>query len=135
MRFLQKKSNTVEAFLSFIADVVARAGFEIGTITTDEDSEFDGRFQEEIGKLEIYHELTPPGTPQYNGVVERALGLLMETSVAMLKTVEEGYSTKLWEEAMSIACDISSVSVTTENEDGVPPFQKWHGAPCSLDGI
>ena len=42
--------------------------------------------------------------------------------MAMLKTMEEGYSPKLWAEAMSMACDISNVSATTEKEGDVSPF-------------
>ena len=84
---------------------------------------------------EIYHEITPLGTPQYNGVAESALSLLKEKSVAMLETMKKVYSPKLWAEAMSMACDMSNVSATTANGSGVLPFEKWHEAWCSLDGI
>ncbi|CAN0214162.1 unnamed protein product, partial [Ascophyllum nodosum] len=84
------------------------ASLKIGTIRKDEGGEFEGRFQEELDKLEIYHEFTLPGTPQYSGIVERVLGLLKVNLVAMLRLIEEGYRPKLWAEAMSMACDMSN---------------------------
>ena len=107
----------------------------IGTIRTYEEYEIEGKFQEELDKLEIYHEPTPPSTPQYNGVAEKVLRLLKEKSVAMLETMEGAYSSKLWAESMRVARGMSNISATTVNEVGVSPFEKWHGAPSSLDGI
>ena len=106
----------------------------IETIGTYED-EIEGKFQEKLDKLEIYSKLTPPGTPQYNGVAEKVLRLLKEKSVVMLETMEGAYSSKLWAESKRVARGLSNISATTVNEVGVSPFEKCYEAPCSLDGI
>ena len=36
--------------------------------------------------------------------------------MAVFETMEEGYSSKLWAEAMKMACDMSSINTTTANE-------------------
>ena len=61
--------------------------------------------------------------PQHNGVIESALGLLKEPSVAMLDIVEEECSPKLWARAMIMACGMPNVSATAANEGGVSPLR------------
>ena len=127
-----KKSQMVAALMSFIANVTTPARLMIGTIKTYREGKPEGRFQK---KLDICHKLTPPGTSQYDGVAERVLSFLKQKPVAIMETVEEGYSPKLWAEAMSTACNKTNASTTTKNEMGVLPFEKGHGAPCSPHGI
>lgn len=81
------------------------------------------------------HEHTAPGTPQWNRVAERALGLLKERNVAMLEKMSEGGTHKLWAAAMSISGDPGNACVTTANMDGTPAYEKWHGKPFNLSGI
>ena len=37
----------------------------------------------------ITHEHTPPDTPQYNGVAERALGRLREKALTLMKELDD----------------------------------------------
>ena len=85
------------------------AGLKIRMMRTDEGGDFKGRFQEELDKLEIHYELPPPGTPQYIGVAERALGLLKEKSLAILETMGDRYSPKLGQglRALRVTCRTS----------------------------
>ena len=82
----------------------ARAQFtvqwlDIGAIRTDEGGEFEGEFQRLLVELSIKHEHTHPDTPKYNGVAERALGLLREKTIAMMQGFSVGADDKLWAEA------------------------------------
>ena len=52
------------------------AGIKVGTVRNDGGGEFEGEFQSLLQELGIKRETTPPHTPQYNGVMERELGLL-----------------------------------------------------------
>ena len=73
---LKKKSDAAAALRNIITEYIVSAGFKIGSIRTEEGGEFEGEFQQVLDSHDITHELTPPDTPQYNGVAERALGLL-----------------------------------------------------------
>ena len=66
---LQKtKSSTVEALMSFIADVATPARLKIGMIRTGKQGESEDRFKKKLKLLGIYHELTLSGTPHDNVV-------------------------------------------------------------------
>ena len=80
----------------------------------------------------ITHEFIPPDTPQYNGVAERALGLLREKSIAMPQEMTVAASGRLWAEALNHACDMSNMCVTSSLEGGTSPYEKWYGRKPSL---
>ena len=73
-----KKSDTTAALLSLIADHITPQKLSIKCVRTDNCGKFEGEIQREQDGRSITHEHTPPDTPQYNGVAERALGLLRE---------------------------------------------------------
>ena len=70
-----KSSNTTAALLSLIADYFTPQKLSIKCVRMDNGGEFEGKIQHELDRRSITHEHTPPDTPQYNGVAERALGL------------------------------------------------------------
>lgn len=73
-------------------------------------------------------EHNPPGTSQYNGVAERASGLMKEKAVAILEDVTEGSNDdKLLAEPMGMACDMSYICITTANEGGMSSYRIWYG--------
>ena len=76
VKFVKKKRNTMAALLSLIAVYITPQKLSVKCVRTDNGGEFEGEFQRELDRRRITHEHTPPDTPQYNGVVERALGLL-----------------------------------------------------------
>ena len=78
VKFVKKKSDTTAALLSLIEDYITPQKLSIKCIRTDYGGEFEKEFQRELDRRSITHEHTPPDTPQYNGVVERALGRLRE---------------------------------------------------------
>ena len=78
VKFVKKKSNTTAALLSLIADCIIPQKLSIKCVQTDNGGKFKGEFKRELDRRSITHEHTPPDTPQYNGVAERALGLLRD---------------------------------------------------------
>ena len=75
VKFVKKKSDTTAALLSLIADYITPQKLSIECVRTDIGGKFEGEFQRKLDRRSITHEHTPPDTPQYNGVAERALGL------------------------------------------------------------
>ena len=100
VRFL-KKSDALAALRNTIAEYITPAGLKIGTIQTDEGGKFEGEFQQVLHSHGITHGFTLPDTPQYNGVAERALGLLREKSIPMLQEMTVAASDRLWAEALN----------------------------------
>ena len=82
----------------------------------------------------ITHELTPPDTPQYKMVAERALGLLREKSIAMLQ-MTVATSDRLRDEALNYAYDTSNMCVTSPVEGGTSTYEKWYDRKQSLQHL
>ena len=135
VRFLKKKSDAAAALRNIIAEYNTPSGLKIGAIRTDEGGEFEGEFQRVLDSFGINHEFTPPDTPQYNGVAERALGLLREKSIAMLQEMTVAASDRLWAEAMNYACDMSNMCVTSSLGGDTSPYEKWYGEKPSLQHV
>ena len=127
IRFLKHKSDAAKELRELVAEHIAPAGIKIGTVRTDGGGEFEGEFQSLLKELGIKRETTPPNTPQYNGVVERALGLLRDKTVTLLRGMTAGKSDRLWAEAMKYACEMSNRCTTTSLNPGVSPHELWVG--------
>ncbi|CAN0181829.1 unnamed protein product, partial [Ascophyllum nodosum] len=84
IRLLKHKSGAANEFRELVAERIAPAGINIGTVRTNAGGEFEGEFQSLLKELGIKRETTPPHTLQYNGVVERSLGLLRDKTVVLL---------------------------------------------------
>ena len=89
VKFAKKKSDTTAALLSVIADYITPQKLSIKCVRTDNGGEFEGEFQRELDRRSIVHEHTPPDTPQYNGVVERALGRLGEKVIILMEKFDD----------------------------------------------
>ena len=135
IRFQNKKSDAVAALRNIIAEYIIPAGLKIGSIRTDEGGKFEGEFQQVLDSHVITYELTPPDTPQYNGVAGRALGLLREKSIVMLQEMTVAARDRLWAEALNHACDMSNMCVTSSLEGGTSPYEKWYGRQPSLQHL
>ena len=135
VRFLRKKSDATEGLRDIINDDIAPQGLQIGIVRTDGGGEFDGQFQTFLSERGIKRERTPPHTPQYNGVAERALGILRDKTVALLRGVTEGKSDRLWAEAMNFACQMSNRCVTSSLSGSTSPYELWFGRRPQLDNI
>ena len=99
--------------MSLIADYITPQKLSIKCIRTDNGGEFEGEFQRKLDRHSITHEHTPPDTPQYNGVAERALGFLREKATILMEELDDIINVpreKLWAQAMLFACDVTSQS-------------------------
>ena len=79
----------------------------------------------------IVIELTPPNSPQYNGVVERKFVTLRDRAHAMMlgAHLTEEHQGRLWAEAVYTATRIHN---SVPNRHGDAPDSLWYGKPCTL---
>ena len=123
IRFLKHESDAAKELRELVAEHIAPSGITIGIVRTDGGGECEGGFQPLLKELGIKRETTPPHTPQYNGVVERALGLPRDKIVALLRGMTAGKSDRLWAEAINYACEMSNRCTTTPLNPGVSPYE------------
>ena len=137
-KFVKKKSNTTAALLSLIADYITPQKLSIKCVRTSNGGGFEGEFQRELDRRSITHKHTPSDTPQYNGVAERALGLLREKAITLMEELDGVLSVpreKLWAQAMLFACDVTNESVTTSTDGGKSPYELWFGKLPTTDHL
>ena len=108
--FLRHKSDAASAFESFLAEVRADGiPSTVMAVRSDNGREFfGGAFGELCRKRCIKQEFTPADSPKYNGVAERALGLINDAAAAARIQATELYPgapdyPSLWAEAVSWA--------------------------------
>ena len=135
IRSLKHKSDAAKELRELVAEHIAPSGINIGTVRTDGGGEFEGDFQSHLKELGIKRETTPPHTPQHYGVAERALGLLRDKTVALLRGMIAGKSDRLWTEAMNDACEMSKRFTTTSLNPGVFPYELWVGHRLTFDHL
>ena len=130
VKFVKKKSDITAALLSLVAGYITLQKLSIKSVRTYNGGELEGEFQRELDRRSITHEHTPPDTPQYYGVVERALGLLREKAITLMEELDDVINVpreKLWAQAMLFACDVTNKSVTTSTDGGKSPYELWFG--------
>ena len=138
VKFVKKKSNTTAALLSLIADNITPQKLSIKCVRTDNGGELKGEFQRELDRRSITDEHTLPDTPRYNGVAERALGLLREKAITLVEDLDDIINVpreKLWAQAMLFACDVTNKSVTTSTDGGKSMYEPWFGKFLTADHL
>ncbi|CAM9841451.1 unnamed protein product, partial [Sphacelaria rigidula] len=135
IRFLKKQDGTIAALEDILATHITLAGIKVGIIRTDGGGDLKGKFQDLLNKLGIMCVGTPPHTPQHNGAAERALGLLRNKTAALLCSLKEGKSDRLWAGAMQYTCDKNNKSVTSPLGRRLTPYELWFGQKLSSTGI
>lgn len=104
---------------------------------SDDGKEFlEGTFGVLSRKFNITQEFTSASSPQFNGLAERALGLIEAAGLSariqaliLFPIVELPSSDYLWTEATSWAYHCLNCSATTSNPDGISPHELWHRSP------
>ncbi|KAE9074565.1 hypothetical protein PF005_g28294 [Phytophthora fragariae] len=100
VHFTKKKSEVLEKFKMFKADMENATGRKIKRLRSDNGGEYTGRlFKEYLSKQGIRHEKTVPYTPQQNGLAERMNRSFVEMARCML--YHEGIDKKWWAEAVN----------------------------------
>jgi hypothetical protein len=131
--FLEKKSELSNRVWHFIQQIKNNCAIEIenlhvGPITIRCDNAGENvalqKFFESKG-VNVVFEYTPPGSPQFNGVVERKFKTLYErvrsllNSARLSKDLREG----LWTEAANYATDVeNSIVPVRKTQSGGPSF-------------
>ena len=130
--FLRHKSDAASAFESFLAEVRAKGTPSVVmAVRSDNRREFfGGAFGELCRKRGIKQEFTPADSPKYNGVAERALGLINDAAVAARIQATELYSNapdypSFSAEAASWACHALNCTATTANPGDKSPYEMW----------
>ncbi|MCO5591848.1 hypothetical protein L7F22_045841 [Adiantum nelumboides] len=118
-----------ESFQLFKTMEEARSGLCLINIRTDRGGEFtSNEFKLFLESQAIGHEMTPPFTPQLNGVAENRQKRIMEMARCMM--LVSGVPTTLWAEAACCANYVINRSGSKAIEGKVPE-EIWNGKkPC-----
>ena len=126
--FLKKKNEQVEPIIDWIKALKARHNIQVKIIRCDNAGENKVLEREsDKNELGIIFEYTAPGTPQQNGVVERAFVTVMGRARAMMNHAEFTMAKRqqLWCEAAQTATMLDNILVQ-ENVKS-PPFTQFFG--------
>jgi len=122
---LNRKSEVFLTFKRLKAMSETQSGNKILKLRSDGGGEYTshefGKFYENEG---IIHEITPPNTPQHNGVAKRFNRTLVNMTMCMLRNFH--LPKEFWGEAVSTAVYLLNRSPTKKHED-VTPEEIWSG--------
>ena len=126
--FLKKKNEQVEPIIDRIKALKARNEIQVKIIKCDNAGENKVLEREsDKNELEIICEYTAPGTPQQNGVVERAFVAVMGRARAMMN--HAGFTMakrqQLWCEAAQTSTLLDNILVQDSAKS--PPFTQFFG--------
>ena len=126
--FLEKKNEQVEPIIEWIKDLKARHKIQVKIIRCDNAGENQVLEREsDKNDLGIIFEYTAPGTPQENGVVERAFVTVMGRARAMMN--HAGFTMakrqQLWCEASQTAALLDNILVQDSAKSA--PFTQFFG--------
>ena len=117
--FLAHKNQVLDKFRQFVELVTNMTGLPILALRTDNGGEFTSKhFQEFCSSKGIARELTPPHTPQRNGVAERRNRSLLNITRCLL--LEKSLPGHLWGEAVKAAGDLLNLRSTKRSPDKTP---------------
>ena len=132
MILIKQKGDSFEKFKEFKARVENQTGKSIKTLRSDRGGEYlSTEFIHFLKEHGIASQLTPPGTPQLNGVSERRNRTLLDMVRSIMSYIYLLIS--LWSYALQMASYIlnrvPSKSVSTT------PYEIWHGRAPSLKHV
>ena len=136
--FMRHKSDAAETFKQFLSDTCADGvPSQVVTVRSDGGGEFcRGRFGDLCRSRCIKQEFTTADSPQFNGVAERALGLIETAAMAGRIQARELFpgaqlpaTESLWAEASHWACDALNRTATSANPANKSPYEMWYGEP------
>ena len=125
VNFGAAKDEIVPWFTS-IVEYMESVGKPIKCVRADNAGENVKALTELCNKKGIKLELTPPGTPQMNGKVERRQTVLIHKALASMHAanLKESTRQKLWNEAVNHAND--TVAITYSRTTGSYPYKKFN---------
>jgi transposase InsO family protein len=128
--FLRKKSEAIQKFKEYWNTLNTQKGIRLKKLVTDEGSEYCNKeFEEFCKKKGIKHVVTPPYTPQKNGVSERLNRTLMDKARSMMKAKNVGLTS--WAEAVNHANYLRNLSPTQKLKK-MTPYEVFHNEKPDL---
>ena len=126
---LKHKSEAFEMFKIFKNEVENQLSKSIKILRSDRGGEYlSDAFQDHLRSCGIVSQLTPPGTPQHNGVSERRNRTLLDMVRSMMS--KSSLPLSFWGYAIISAARILNMAPTKKVEK--TPFEIWHGRVPSL---
>jgi hypothetical protein len=127
---LRSKDEALEMLIKYKTEVENQKNKRIKRLRTDRGGEYESNpFSEFCEQNGIIHEVTPPYSPESNGVAERKNRTLKEMMNAML--VSSGLSSNMWGEAILLACHIQNK--VHHKKTGKTPYELWEGRKPNLE--
>jgi transposase InsO family protein len=126
-----KKSSEVLARFKELRNEFERDGRKIKALRTDGGGEFEKEFEAYLKKDGIKHEITPPYTPEQNGVAER----LNRTIVERVRTIlaETNLPKSLWAELAATVVYLKNRTPTSTLE--TTPYEACYGKKPDLSHL
>ncbi|CAM9995170.1 unnamed protein product, partial [Sphacelaria rigidula] len=132
--FLRKKDEVERYFVKYIAWVSPK---KVEIVRSDDGGEFsEGAFGELCDRAKIKQEKTTADSPQFIGVVERALGIIETAGLEARIQASELYPDEripngdnLWAEQANWACHALNCTATSANPNHKSPHEMWYGSP------
>ena len=132
MYLLKYKSESFEKFKEFRAEVEKQTGKSIKILRSDRGGEYlSTEFLDFLKINGILSQLTPPYTPQHNGVSERRNRTLLDMVRSMMSFTD--LPTYLWGYALYTAIYI--LNRTPSKAVPKTPYEIWHGKLPSFNYI
>lgn len=108
--------------------------YKIKKLRSDGGGEYlSHEFSRYLAEHGIERQITPPRTPQHNGVAERMNRTLVEGARAMLYS--SGLPRYLWAEAINTRCYVLNRSPTRALSSESTPYERWTGAKPDLSHL
>jgi transposase InsO family protein len=128
--FIQNKSEAKKA-TEMLLQLLKGAKVVTKYIRCDNAGENVKGIKELCNTYGIQIELTPPNSPQFNGVVERKFVTLRDRAQAMMlgARMDEDHQGRLWAEAVYTANRLHNA---VPNRAGLAPDELWYGKPPKL---
>ena len=124
IQLLKQKSEVPEAFKKFNAKKKNETGKGAKTLRSDGGGEFYSKeFEDLLAKAGIAHQVTPPYTPQLNGVAERTNRTVVESARSQMYWKK--VPLELWELAIQCASYVQNMAISSTGK--VTPFERWYG--------
>ena len=119
---LKNKSESFDKFKEYKAEVEKQIDESINTLQSDRGGEYLSQdFKSFLKVYGIVSELTPPGTPQWNGVSERRNRTLLDMGRSMMSLADHPIS--LWGYALETAAyTLNHVPTKTVQKT---PYEIW----------
>lgn len=129
---MQSKAETLDKFMEFRKQIKTQFQVKIKRIHSDRGGEFTSKaFAKYCAEHGINHTMTPPNTPQLNGVAERYNRVIVEMARCMISA--KNLNKNFWGEA--VICANFLRNRTPTSKIGMTPYERLHNKKPNLKFI